>query len=111
MVAANAPPRILIRPHRGLRDGQRVTISAHGFWPEAKVFFSECPPGQAPSRATGCGDQAAAEPFFITDDSGAIVSYRLMVRATANGKPCQPRCVLAAVAEHGELATEPISFE
>jgi hypothetical protein len=108
--AANGPPRLTVRPSSGLHNGQRVTVSAEGFWPGAKLFFSECPPGQRPSRATGCGDQAATEAFTITDDTGDVRGYRLKVAATVNGKPCQPRCVLAAIGTPQHLATESIRF-
>jgi hypothetical protein len=100
---------LTIRPSRHLKDGQLVTVTLRGFRPGEKVFLSECGPHQRPSRLSGCQEQAAAEQFTITDDSGARGGTRFRVSAMSHGHACRPSCSIAALGNH-ELVTARIFF-
>lgn len=103
------PTLLAIAPARGLRNGERVAVTIRGFRPEEKVFLSECAPGQQPSPSVGCGQQAAAEPFTITDDKGTRSGTTFRVSARVHGHRCGRRCSIAAVSGD-ELVTAAMSF-
>jgi hypothetical protein len=95
-------------PSVRLHDREAVQISVRGFDPGSKVFLSECGPGQKPREGIGCAQQLAAEPFAITDDSGAG-NATFTVRSTVASRACGSTCRVFAV-EDGLVANAPLTF-
>lgn len=95
-------PTILVTPSINLRDGEQIVVQVRGGDPGGKFFVSECATA-ADANINGCGDQLAAQPFGVTDESGTG-SITFHVHATAATKPynttayrpCKDQCVLMA---------------
>ncbi|GEM_PF-6114425 len=94
-----AAPTIHVTPSINLRGGD----------PGGKFFVSECATA-ADANVNGCGDQLAAQPFGVIDESGAG-SITFHVQATAATKPynttasqpCTDQCVLMATGGFGGI--------
>jgi hypothetical protein len=92
---------VSVTPATGLSDGETVHVAIAGFRAGAKVWLSECA-NRADVNDYGCGQQLAAQPFLVTDDSGAgtgsfTVSATAFVRADdISGAVACEHCVLVA---------------
>lgn len=92
---------LTVAPSSGLQDAQQVTVSVKGFLPSRKFFLSEC---LAPTEVnpSGCGPQLAAQPFSLTDGSGAGSTTFTVHSAASTGplilsvQPCTGECVVVA---------------
>lgn len=62
-------PKVVVTPSTNLVDGEKVKVTVTGFGEGGKFFLSECATA-ADASSAGCGEQLAAQPFIITDDSG-----------------------------------------
>jgi len=124
--AASAPSTVgtttallTVTPAQGLHDGEAVTVALRGFPDGAKAYLSECATAGDVNKL-GCGDQLAAQPFIVTDPSGAGTrSFVIHAAASAHPyspsqrQPCAAECVIMATggSATGEVvAFAPISF-
>ena len=97
-----------VSPSGALTDGQRVTVQVSQFPAGARVWLSECAPGQLPTAATGCTSTLHGQPSALLARSGnGSVSYP--VRASVNGQTCAGYCTLAAT-DGRRVQTVAISF-
>ena len=110
-------PSVAVTPSSALTAGQQVQVHVSGFDIGGKVFLSECSSAAA-ANADGCGEQLAAQPFILTDESRSG-SGTFTVESTAAGKPyntadaipCTTNCVLLATGgSGGGFAVAPLSF-
>lgn len=110
-------PTVTVTPSVHLADEQRVQVTVSGFGQGGKFWISECADA-ADANPAGCGDQLAAQPFGVTDDSGTG-SFHFTVTTTAATKPynstalqpCTDQCVLVAtVGIGGGYAYAPLIF-
>jgi hypothetical protein len=94
-----------------------VQVHVTGFGVGGKVFLSECAAASDANEA-GCGQQLAAQPFILTDQS-RNGSGRFGVVASASAKsydmsqllPCTTKCVLVATSGiAGDFAYAPLAF-
>lgn len=110
-------PVLQVTPATNLHNGQTVTVRVRGFDIGAKFFLSECA-RSADANQGGCGEQLAAQPFGITDVTGAgritfVLSSRAGTKAydVTDFLPCHRGCVLVATGGLGSVfATAPLSF-
>lgn len=63
-------PNVVVDPANNLTSGEMVEVSVTGFGAEGKFFLSECA-SAADANDERCGQQLAAQPFGVTDNSGA----------------------------------------
>ncbi len=110
-------PKVVVTPSTNLVDGEKVKVTITGFGIGGKFFLSECA-SAADANSAGCGEQLAAQPFVITDNSGDG-SEAFSVSAVAETKPynttstqtCTDQCVLLVTAGIGYgYAFAPLSF-
>ena len=95
-------PKISVTPSSNLHNGEGVLVKVVGVSPGGKYFLSECATS-VDATSSGCGDQLAAQPFIVTDPSGAG-SMMFNVKARAATKPynttlfqtCTVHCVIMA---------------
>jgi len=110
------PQVVRVVPSGDLHNGEKVTVTVNGFWPEAKFWLSECADAYV-HPSPGCGVQLAAEPFGMAGVTGTG-TYTFTVRARAATKPfatgttvlCTDKCVLMATAVSGVTAYAPLRF-
>lgn len=95
-------PTINVTPSINLRGGEQVVVRVRGGDPGGKFFVSECATA-ADASVNGCGDQLAAQPFGVTDESGAgSITFHVQARAvtkpynTTAFQSCTDQCVLMA---------------
>ena len=108
---------VRVVPSGDLHNGEKVTVTVSGFWPEAKFWLSECAEATYVRGPPGCGVQLAAEPFGMAGVTGTG-KYTFTVRARAATKPfavgkmvsCTDKCVLMATSVSGVTAYAPLSF-
>ncbi|MCL5076669.1 MAG: neocarzinostatin apoprotein domain-containing protein [Actinobacteria bacterium] len=100
-------PKVLVTPSVNLRQGQQVRVSVTGFGVGGKFFLSECA-GSADANSSGCGIQLAAQPFGVTNSSGAgTVIFTLTSSASTTPyndtdiQTCVNQCVLVATVGSG----------
>jgi hypothetical protein len=111
------PQIVRVVPSGDLHNGEKVTVTVSGFWPEAKFWLSECAEATYVRGPPGCGVQLAAEPFGMAGVTGTG-KYTFTVRARAATKPfavgkmvsCTDKCVLMATSVSGVTAYAPLSF-
>jgi hypothetical protein len=93
-----------------------VSVSVKGFPRDAKYYLSEC---LSPTEvnAVGCGNQLAAQPFGMTDDTGAgsrtftVQSSASTVPYVRTTQPCTGACVIVATSVlNRAFAFAPITF-
>lgn len=97
-----------VSPSGALTEGQRVAVQVSQFPAGARVWLSECAPGQTPAAATGCTSTLHGQPSALLPRSGSgTVSYP--VHASVNGQSCAGYCTLAATDGH-RVQTVAISF-
>lgn len=110
-------PTIHVTPSTSLRDGEQVLVQVRGADSGGKFFVSECA-SAADANVNGCGDQLAAQPFGVTDSSGAgSITFRVRARAatkpynTAAFQTCTDQCVLMATGGFGgKFVYAPLKF-
>ncbi len=116
--ASIAAGAMRVSPNDGLQEGQTVTVHVQGFPAEGKVRLSECA-SAGRVNTLGCGEQLAAQPFLLTDASGAADgTFHVKATAasgppgtTAAAEPCAMACVLVATSgAGGVIASAPIAF-
>ena len=59
---AGLPQIVRVLPSGDLHNGEKVTVTVSGYWPEAKFWLSECAVAAYVQGPTGCGAQLAADP-------------------------------------------------
>jgi hypothetical protein len=114
-IAAFTHPSVTVTPSSALTTGQQVQVHVSGFEITWKVYLSECSSAAAANKY-GCGEQLAAQPFIMTDESRSGTGT-FSVEPTASGKPydiadaipCTTNCVLLATGGGG-FAVAPLSF-
>ena len=97
---AGSTPIVRVLPSRYLHNGEKVLVRISGFGIGSKFWLSECATA-SDVNASGCGSQLAAQPFGLTDLSGAG-SFSFVVRTSAATTPystklrrtCADQCVL-----------------
>ncbi len=112
---AGSTPVVRVLPSRDLHNGEKVLVRVSGFAIGMKFWMSECATGSDVHK-DGCGSQLAAQPFGLTDLSGAG-SYSFIVRTSAATSPynaklrrsCTAQCVLM-VTDAANLAYIPLTF-
>lgn len=100
-------PKVLVTPSVNLRQGQQVRVSVTGFGVGGKFFLSECA-SSTDANSSGCGHQLAAQPFGVTNSSGAGTLI-FTVTSSASTSPyndtdirtCVNQCVLVATVGSG----------
>ena len=105
-------------PSTNLVDGEKIKVTVTGFEKGGKLFVSEGATA-ADASSAGCGEQLAAQPFIITDDSGDGTET-FSVSPVSGTKPYNTtctqtrtdQCVLLVTAgiKYG-YANAPLSFE
>jgi hypothetical protein len=114
---AGLPQIVRVLPSGDLHNGEKVTVTVSGYWPEAKFWLSECAVAAYVQGPTGCGAQLAAEPFGMAGVTGTG-TYTFTVRARAATRPfangttasCTDKCVLVATSVSGVTAYAPLNF-
>jgi hypothetical protein len=114
---AGLPQIIRVVPSSDLHNGEKVTVTVSGYWPEAKYWLSECAVAAYVRGPTSCGAHLAAEPFGMAGVTGTG-TYTFTVRARAATRPfangttasCTNECVLVATSVSGVTAYAPLSF-
>lgn len=110
-------PKVEVTPSADLSDGERVEVAVTGFGVGGKFFLSECA-SAARANSLGCGPQLAAQPFGVTNNSGAG-SFGFTVTSMAAVSPynttstlyCTDQCVIVAtVGGGGGFSYTPITF-
>ena len=104
-------------PSTGLVDGQPVEVHVTGFGIGGIVRLSECA-SAVDANDLGCGEQLAAQPLLVTDDSGSgTASFTVNTSGYTkpydlnDTAPCTDRCVVVATQGGGyDYADAPISF-
>lgn len=116
-IAPFTHPSVTVTPSSVLTAGQQVQVHVSGFEISWKVYLSECSSASAANKY-GCGEQLAAQPFIITDESRSG-SGTFIVEPVASGKPyntadvtpCTTNCVLlATMGGGGGFAVAPLGF-
>lgn len=114
---AGLRPNVRVVPSGDLRNGEKVTVSVSGFWPEAKFWLSECAHAAYVRGPLGCGTQLAAQPFGETGVTGNgtyvfAVTLRAATKPFPSGKTvaCTTSCVLMATSPSEETAYAPLDF-
>lgn len=100
-------PKVLVTPSANLTQGQQIRVSVTGFGVGGKFFLSECATS-SDANSSGCGRQLAAQPFGVTNSSGAGTVV-FMVTNSASTMPykntsvqtCTNQCVLVATVGSG----------
>ena len=67
-IAAFTHPSVTVTPSSALTTGQQVQVHVSGFEITWKVYLPECSSATAANKY-GCGEQLAAQPFIMTDES------------------------------------------
>ena len=110
-------PKVAVTPSTNLTNGEMVEVEVTGFGVGGKFFLSECA-SAADANDEGCGPQLAAQPFGVTNNSGAG-SYGFTVTSmaptspynTSSTLPCTDQCVIVATVgiDYG-YAYAPVTF-
>lgn len=100
-------PKVFVTPSVNLRQGQLIRVSVTGFGVGGKFFLSECA-SSTDANSVGCGHQLAAQPFGVTNSSGAgtfifTVTNSASTAPYSNGdiRGCVNQCVLVATVGSG----------
>jgi len=116
-IAPFTHPSVVVTPSSALTAGQQVQVHVSGFETAWKVYLSECSSASAANKY-GCGEQLAAQPFVMTDESRSG-SGAFTVEPIASGRPyntadaipCTTNCVLlATMGSGGGFAVAPLGF-
>ncbi len=108
-------PTVTVTPSRGLRDGQRVRVSATGFSPDEALQVIQC---ADKGQATGPGDCNLSGMLAVTSDaSGAVAATLTVLRGPFGGNgivcsastPCLVSVTQASLSPTEE-ADAPVSF-
>ncbi len=113
-VGAATKPKLVVTPSAKLRDGERVTVSGHGFKPGDSIYLVECL--ASAKNSLGC-DLATATPATITakgvlpKTTFKIVTGRVGPKSCGISKATLKTCAISAGnASGGDTAVARITF-